>query len=478
MNDRKRNTQLINRYLDAKNKNYKPYFDVTELDELLLYFDSQGDFENYEEIIDLGVKLHPAEEGLKIQAFEHYMSKKQYLKALGFAELISSNGIEYGITRKFFLLEGYSSLKNFDKIDVLVDELIFKDREDIDEIYNCVSDLIISEEAYNESLSFIQKGLKRLPNSPALREVYCNYLDANERYDEAYILCDELIDSDPYLPEYWQLLSKINMHQLKFEEAVDACDFALISAGNDTEIILQKAFCCSMLGNYEEVLELYLQAYRLENQDKSLHPFIAECCIKLQKHDQAYTWLQDYIYDDSIQKEALAYLNYMECCAELGLKAEEQLIFDTLAKLYPDNIILLYLKALQSTQAGDDASSIIILEEVLLKFSGYDVKPEILMECYFKMGTLFFDVKNYQKAYEYFLKTVRIKKKYPEINLKLAECCLYLNLFKELTVYIKRLKVKEKKIFIKEYIVDSTFTAAENEELLNVLENKNKKKDD
>ena len=478
MNDKKKNTLLINRYFAAKNDNIKPYFDVSEIEELMFYFDELGDSDNYEEIILLGINLHPEENNLKIHAFEYFMHLKQYKKAIGFIESFDFDDGEYNISKSFFLLEGYCFLKDFEMVDTLVDKLIFEKEEDIEDIYDYTCDVIITAELYNESFIFVQKGLERKPDHLGLREINCNYLDVNERYEEAIVLCNELIDSDPYSFEYWHMLARIYLHQLKYEEAIDACDYALISDENEPSILLQKAYCYTMLESYGESLDLYLKVYKLENEDHSLKPYIAECCVKMERYDQGYTWLHDYIYDESIKKEPLVYLNYMECCAELDMHTEEQEIFNKLTVLYPENIILLYLKALQSTKAGDDEASIELLEQVLLKFSAFDIKPEIIMECYFKMGTLFLDVKAYQKGYEYFLKTKKIKNNYLELNLKLAECCLFLNKLKELTIYVKRLKVKEKKIFLKAYIIHSTFTVAENEQILNILEQKNKKKNE
>lgn len=478
MNEKKKNTLLTNRYFAAKNDNIKPYFDVSEIEELMSYFVSLGDFDNYGEIIVLGIKLHPGEGNLKIQAFEYYMHLKQYKKAIGFIEPFDFDEEKYSISKIFFLLEGYCYLKDFETVDTLVDKLIFEKEEDIEDIYDYICDVINLAELYNESFIFVQKGLERQPNHLALKEINCNYLDVNERYEEAIVLCNELIDSEPYSFEYWHMLARIYLHQLKYEEAIDACDYALISIENEPSILLQKAYCYAMLECYEESLNLYLKIYKLENEDHTVKPYIAECYVKLERYDQGYTWLQDYIYDESIKKEPLVYLTYMECCAELDKHTEEEAIFNKLSELYPENIILLYLKALQSTKKGDDETSIELLEQVLLKFSTFDIKPNIMMECYFKMGALFFDVKEYQKGYKYFLKTKKIKNNYPELNLKLAECCLYLNRFKELMIYAKRLKVKEKKIFLKKYIINSTFTAAEDEQLLKILEQINKKKNE
>lgn len=475
MNDKNKNTLLTNRYFAAKNDNIRPYFDVSEIEELMFYFEALGDFDNYGEIIVLGINLHPGENNLKIQAFEYYMHLKQYKKAISFIEPFDFDKEEYNISKIFFLLEGYCYLKDFEMVDTLVDKLIFEKEEDIEDIYDYICEVISMAELYKESFVFVQKGLERQPNHFALKEINCNYLDVNERYEEATVLCNELIDSDPYSFEYWHLLARIYLHQLKYEEAIDACDYALISVENEPSILLQKAYCYTMLEGYEESLNLYLRVYKLENEDHTLKPYIAECCVKLERYDQGYTWLHDYIYDESIKKEPLVYLNYMECCAVLDKHTEEEAIFNKLTVLYPENIILLYLKALQSTKTGDDEATIELLEQVLLKFSTFDIKPDIMMECYFKMGTLFFDVKEYQKGYKYFLKTKKMKNNYPELNLKLAECCLFLNLFKELTIYVKRLKVKEKKIFLKMYIINSTFTVAENEQLLNILEQINKK---
>ena len=345
MNDKKQNTLLINRYFAAKNDNVKPYFDVSEVEELMFYFDALGDSDNYGEIIRIGLYLHPTESNLKLHAFEYYMQLKQYKKAIGFIESFDCEDEEYNISKVFFLLEGYCYLKDFEKIDTLVDKLIFERGEDIEDIYDYICDVIITAELYNESFIFVQKGLERNPNHLALKEINCNYFNVNERYEEAIVLCNELIDSDPYAFEYWQLLARIYLHQLKYDEVIDACDYALISAENEPSILLQKAYCYTMLENYEESLNLYLKVYKLESEDSALKPYIAECHVKLERYDQGYTWLHDYIYDETIKKEPLVYLNYMECCAELDMHSEEQSIFDKLTELYPENIILLYLKA-------------------------------------------------------------------------------------------------------------------------------------
>ena len=52
-------SRLLQRYLSAREMGKEPYFDADEVDELLGSFEESDNYDYFDEVLALGLKLHP-----------------------------------------------------------------------------------------------------------------------------------------------------------------------------------------------------------------------------------------------------------------------------------------------------------------------------------------------------------------------------------------------------------------------------------
>ena len=60
-------SQWFNTYLTAKKKGKDPYFDVDQIEDMLDYLEETNNLRYYDEVLALGLKLHPFHEDLQIR---------------------------------------------------------------------------------------------------------------------------------------------------------------------------------------------------------------------------------------------------------------------------------------------------------------------------------------------------------------------------------------------------------------------------
>lgn len=52
-------SRLLQHYLSAKEEGKEPYFDADQIDEMLDSFEDSNDYTYFDEVLALGLKLHP-----------------------------------------------------------------------------------------------------------------------------------------------------------------------------------------------------------------------------------------------------------------------------------------------------------------------------------------------------------------------------------------------------------------------------------
>ena len=86
-------SRLLQRYLASRKEGKEPYFDADEIDELLNSFDESDDYTYYDEVLALGLKLHPGNVDLQIRQCRQYVYNQDYNSALALIEEIAETDI-------------------------------------------------------------------------------------------------------------------------------------------------------------------------------------------------------------------------------------------------------------------------------------------------------------------------------------------------------------------------------------------------
>jgi tetratricopeptide (TPR) repeat protein len=122
--------------------------------------------------------------------------------------------------------------------------------------------------------------------------------------------------------------------------------------------------------NYQKALEVYSEL--TDNVDSINHvkAMMAECYIKLDDFDSAYNELKEII---NIQTdEALdpsIYINFIRSCVKTDRKVEAARILSKAAHIFPNNVRILSMLALNYLESGKEELAIQITGKILQRLS-------------------------------------------------------------------------------------------------------------
>ena len=87
-------SRLLQRYLSAREMGKEPYFDADEVDELLGSFEESDNYDYFDEVLALGLKLHPGNTDLQIRQCKLFVYNEDYNSALALIDSIAERKID------------------------------------------------------------------------------------------------------------------------------------------------------------------------------------------------------------------------------------------------------------------------------------------------------------------------------------------------------------------------------------------------
>lgn len=98
--------------------------------------------------------------------------------------------------------------------------------------------------------------------------------------EEAIPLYNQLIDQNPYSAPYWFGLARCHFEDLNFDQAIDACDYALIGDDEFADAYVMKGHCFYQLGNEDAALECYQKAEQMHGlAPEFVYTYIGLCKV-------------------------------------------------------------------------------------------------------------------------------------------------------------------------------------------------------
>ena len=410
-------SRLLQRYLSAREMGKEPYFDADEVDELLGSFEESDNYDYFDEVLALGLKLHPGNTDLQIRQCKLFVYNEDYNSALALIDSIAeTDNQDLDLLR----LECYCMLDRYDKLIEYTEKLIEEDCDYLETVFEYTAPLLSDMEMNNEARDFINRGIDLFPQNLVLKDELCYNREIEGDIDGAISICNELIDKNPYSHEYWFTLGRLYSIKLEFEKAIEAFDFALTCDDSDPELKILKAYCLYMNENYEKALEVYQDINGDFEMAERIKPLMAECYIKLENFEGAYNLLKDIIGKKVTDNEPAAYINFIRCCAERERHRDASKTLTKAIELFPNNVRILSLLALTYVENGEDKQAVETTErlfEVLDKGEYY--LPEDI-ESLFHAGHYLYIKGDIDKAIKYYNKVYAVNPNLPFIHLHMA----------------------------------------------------------
>lgn len=448
-------SRLLQRFLVAKEEGKEPYFDADEIDELLNSFEESDDYTYYDEVLALGLNLHPASTALQIRKCKQFVYNNDYEEALALMDNIAETDNE---ELNMLRLECYATMSQYAKVIELTEELIQAGCDYLEDIFEYVAPIFSDFEMIKEARDYIDRGLVLFPDNQVLKNELCYILETEGDILKAIEVCNELIDKNPYSNEYWLTLGRLYSMIGDFDKAIEAFDFALTCDDSDVELKILKAYCLYMNESFEKALEVYTEISSDEETLPRIKPLMAECYIKLENYEKAYELLSDRIYALKPDSEPSSYINYIRCCVETNRDREASDTLFKAAKLFPSNIRILSLLALTYQENGEDDLAIATADKLFEALNSIDEHTTEDCETILRAGQYLYMKGESEKALIYYQKVMQLKPDMPYLNIHTAMAYLALGDMKRFGEYFSKAGPEE----LKQYMVEAGF----NEELL------------
>ncbi len=235
------------------------------------------------EIAEYGLKLHPDSTELMIEYAYLHLDNGKKAKAREIIEnLPDTYSPEAKVVRAHLLL----SEGKLDDAEQLLDTI--EDKEDLANVVD-VSYMYLDMGYPDKALAWLDPVKEEYSDEEAYIAVVADCLYGKGMTEEAIPLYNRLIDMNPYSAPYWFGLARCHFEEMNFNQAIDACDYALVGDDEFADAYVMKGHCFYQLGNEDAALEYYQKAEELHGlAPEFIYTYIGLCKVSKGEWKEGY----------------------------------------------------------------------------------------------------------------------------------------------------------------------------------------------
>lgn len=344
---------LMNIFLKAEKQGKTIYMDAYQIDEVLYWLEDDDDWDDYQKLLNAGLRLHPDYLPLQLRQCFYLIYKERYQEAYNVAFSISDSQNYEVYTAQIDCL---FCLHQYEKAFVLMERLVKEDLEDVDLLFADVADFLIQEEMLEPSKKVLKWGMELFPDSPDIKEVFSNFVTMICEIPTALRICKDMVEFYPYAAKGWEMLGKLQVASEEYESALESFDFATVCTNEPESLEVQvlRAYCYYMNNNQKKAIEIFEELQEYPELKERVVPLLAECYLRSNRYKDCYSLLSKYI--DQIEManvELPVLLNFHTCCLMLGKSGEADTVLKLVTELYPLNVMVLHRQIVSFAEQKD-----------------------------------------------------------------------------------------------------------------------------
>lgn len=264
------------------------YFDADEIDEISAYYEMSDRIPAALSAIEYGLTLHPGNMDLELKHARYLLISKRVDDAERIMRAIGRCNVEANL----LMAEIHYLKDRFAEAEAILHELLSME-EITEEICFDSLDIISDYDSLEEVTRYVESAISVLPDARGiLRELAMVYEDA-QQYNLAIAIYNRLIDLDPYSAVDWFSLAKVYALLGRYDDAIEACDFALTAREDDPTILSFKGYCYYDSGRYSDAIEQFLEFAKTDTDKAVAYELIAECYAKMNENKKAVEYLSE-----------------------------------------------------------------------------------------------------------------------------------------------------------------------------------------
>lgn len=293
------NTNLpLSKFESMLKTNHVLFFDSEEFENIIHHYLDQGKIPLAKKAIKLGLDQHPTSVNLRLFKVEVFVFEDKLDEA---DELLN---ILYGLdplNEEIFIQKANILSKKDDHykaIEVLKQALDLTD--DLVDVYSLIGMEYLFLDEFHSAKTYFMMCLEQDDQdySSLYNIIYC--FDFLNQHGEAIEYLNIFLDKNPYCEVAWHQLGKQYFELQKFEKALTAFDFAIISDDTFVGAYLERGKVLEVLKRYEEAIENYSVTLKLEDPTSFALLRIGGCYEKLGNDELAVQYYYKTVHEDPL----------------------------------------------------------------------------------------------------------------------------------------------------------------------------------
>ncbi|MCL2247423.1 MAG: tetratricopeptide repeat protein [Lentimicrobiaceae bacterium] len=356
------NSELVSNFISCINNNLTQYFDSIEMETIIEELMNTYNFQYLSLAIDYAITQFPNESLFRFYRVKKYILEFQMENAEKELEEIERSfppSADLYIEKVF--LSNMTNKQTGQTIKWLNKALALEPNDP--DIHFIMGHEYVRK---NDILTAIKHVRLALEADPIFGENLFTYSYLFEELDkpvEAVEFFSILTEEFPLLGAAWFGLGFTLSWSNRFEDAIDAYNFALTCDGDIAAAHFNMANAYFELKNYDQALHHYFESYYLDAEDFQALTSIADCYAVQQWYDESLEYYYKAYGLNPVHNEAV--LGIVNALSELGKIAEARAFVENAFEKYPQNIDLLF-SAAAFFESQADANFIYKLAELSL----------------------------------------------------------------------------------------------------------------
>lgn len=248
--------EMAEQYENARANRQSIYLDAEDMADLADWYSVRQKREQALEVVEYGLKIHPENTALLTEEAYLYLDDYDTHSAREIANLLDENLPDTKILQaQILILE-----EREEEADRLLDTI--EDKEEIDTMIN-VAYMYINVNKPDKAMAWLKPGLGKYEDDEPFLGVLADAYYGVGELEKATDTYNALIDKNPYSAVYWFGLARCYFDSQKYDKAIEASDYAIVSDDEFVEAYLLKGHSFFFLDNDEKGLENFREAARL-----------------------------------------------------------------------------------------------------------------------------------------------------------------------------------------------------------------------
>ena len=270
------------------------YFEADEIEDIADSYENEMAIRKALQVVVYGLSLYPGDEALLLRKAQYLLSLDRIEEAARTLSTVTDHSIDY------YLVKGeVELLRGNDKEALVAFQTVINDDDCQPEDCIEVIDIAFDDNRPDIIDSLLSAMEKRIDDmTPIYRELA---LSCDERNDTEHAIkwYNKVLDLNPYSTDDWAELAKAYVRLRLFDEAIEACDFALAIDDKDKNMLLYKGFSYKLAGRSEEAVKQFKEFGQITSDKSVAYEYIAEVYMQDEMYEQAIEYLKKAIEENA-----------------------------------------------------------------------------------------------------------------------------------------------------------------------------------